>query len=218
MKQKLFKTVVFGLTLFLGLSESVAQEDFNAELKYIDSLAQKMFIDINNKDFEAILDMTHPKVFEMYPKEEMKTFIKSMFEGNEEFSIEMPKIIPKYTLSKLFKSEENNLNYVFVSYDMPMKMTFNQQEFDDEGKKMMISMMSLQGMDVDFISNNALNVLMKDSVTIILKEDATFNKWVMVNYNPDSPLFYQIVSSEVMDEAKGYKQNLMLERKKNSEN
>ena len=99
-----------------------------------------------------------------------------------------------------------------------MKMTFNKQEFDDEAKKTMVSIMSLKGMDVDFISNNAMNVLIKDCVTIILKEDSTNDKWIMVNYDPDSPFFYQIVPSSIMEKAKLYKQDLMLERKKSNEN
>lgn len=218
MKKKIYKILFFCFLLFGFTSKNYAQEHVNTDLKHVDSLAQKMFVDVNNRDFDAILDMTHPKVFEILPKESMKSVIKTMFEGNEDFSIDIPKIVPKYKLSELFKSEENHLKYVFVSYDMNMKMTFNKQEFNDESKQMMISMMAAKGMDVAFISNNTMDVLMKDTMTIILKDDATNDKWVMVNYDPDSPLFYQILSSNLMEKAKDYKQDLMLERKKSSEN
>jgi hypothetical protein len=96
-------------------------------------------------------------------------------------------------------------------------MIFNNQEFKDEEKETMISMMNVQGMEVEFISNNSLKVFIKDNLTIILKEDSTDNKWVMINYNPDSPLTYQILSSSLLEKAKEYKQNLMLERKKKRE-
>ena len=77
-----------------------------------------------------------------------------------------------FEVTHLFKGAENNLEYAFVSYDMRMKMTFNNQEFDDESKEMMTSMMKAQGMDITFISNSTMDVLLKDSLTIMLKEDA----------------------------------------------
>lgn len=218
MKKKIYKILFFCFLLFGFTSKNYAQEHVNTDLKHVDSLAQKMFVDLNNRDFDAILNMTHPKVFEILPKESMKSVIKTMFEGNEDFSIAIPEIIPKYKLSELFKSEENHLKYVFVSYDMTMKMTFNKQEFNDESKQIMIPMMAAKGMDVEFISNNTMDIFMKDTMTIILKDDTTNDKWVMVNYDPDSPLFYKIVPSSLMEKAKDYKQDLMLERKKSSEN
>lgn len=180
-------------------------------------LANQMFVDVNNKDFDAILDMMHPKVYEIVPKNQMKKVIKSMFEGTDEFVIEIPKEIPRYKISEVFKGNENNLEYGFVSYDMKMKMTFNNQEFDADSKNMMKTMMQAKGMDVTFISNNSLDVLMKDRLTILLKEDDTNNEWVMVNYDPDSPLSYKVLSSDVLEAAKDYSRGLMLERKK-SEN
>lgn len=207
------KRILFSLLVITALSNSHAQESKSV----IEDLAHKMFVDVLNKDFDAIVDMTHPKVFDIAPKDQIKEVFKMTFEGNNEFSIEMFDKIPEYKVSEVFKGAENNLEYAFVSYDMRMKMTFNNQEFDDESKEMMTSMMKAQGMDITFISNSTMDVLLKDSLTIMLKEDATNNQWVMVNYDADSPLFYQVVSSDLIEKAKEYKQNLMLETKKKSE-
>lgn len=183
----------------------------------INDIAQKMFEDMINKDFDAIIDMTHPKVFDIAPKDQIKEVFKMTFEGNSEFAIEIPDKIPTYKISEVFKGTENNLEYAFISYDLRMKMTFHNQEFDDEAKQTMTAMMKVQGMEVTFLSDNSMDVLLKDSLTIILREDATDNKWVMVNYQADSPLFFQVVSSELIEKAKEYKQNLMLATKKKSE-
>ncbi len=206
------KRILFSLLVITALSSSHAQEK-----SVVEDLVNKMFVDVLNKDFDAIIDMTHPKVFDIAPKEQIKEVFKMTFEGNDEFSIEIFDKIPEYKVSEVFKGTANNLEYAFVSYDMRMKMTFNNQEFDDESKQMMTSMMSAQGMYVNFISDNTMDVLLKDSLTIMLKEDATNNQWVMVNYDADSPLFYQVVSSDLIEKAKEYKQNLMLESKKKSE-
>lgn len=212
LSHRLYKVVLILVFASMAPTMSFSQEAMTSI--DLDAIAKQMFIDVNDKNYDAILNMTHPKVFDMVPKETMKTVIKSMFEGNEQFLIEIPSEIPEYKLSEVFKGSDNNLEYSFVSYDMKMNMTFNDQEFDDEAKKTMTSMMSAQGMEVEFISNKTLKVLMKDSMTILLKEDATDNKWVMINYDPDSPLFYQILSKDVLEKAKNYKQDLMLQRKK----
>lgn len=210
-----FRILLF-ITLF-GLSIGYSQERMNSnDDKVLDSLVIQMFTNMNNKDYDAILDSTHPKVFELIPKESMKDVLKSMFEGNEDLIIELPKLNPEYKLTQIYKGE-NNLEYAFVSYDLNTKMTFPNQEFDDETKQIMFSSMKAKGFDIEFTSNNSMDVLIKNSMTIIIRENATNYKWAMVNYNPDSPLFYQILPSEVMEKAREHKQNLMLESKKKTE-
>ena len=214
-KKVTFKSILFCVILLL-CTLSFSQSN-DASLKHIDKLALKMFTDMNNRDYDAILEMTHPKVFEMAPKESIKEVFKGLFEGNEEFSMDIPKIVPAYKLSKIFKIEKDHLEYAFVTYDMRMKMSFLKQEFDDASKEMMKTMMEPQGMEVTFISNKTLDIVMNNRITIILKDDTTNNKWVMVNYDPDSPLFYNIVPTSLIESAKSYKQDLMLESKKNNE-
>ncbi len=209
--KKVFKRVSLVL-LFITTINVSGQE---SEVK---NLVDRMFTYAINKDFDALLDITHPKVFDIAPREQMLTLFKTMFEGNGEFSIELPDTKPEYKITELFKGKENNLEYALMSYDMQMKMTFNNQEFDDSTKEMMTNMMKAQGMDVKFISNNTIDATIKNSLVIILREDTTNNEWKLVNYDANSPLFYQIVSSEVIEKAKSYKQDLMLESKKESEN
>lgn len=184
----------------------------------IDKVAKKMFVDMNNRDYDAILDMCHPKLFELVPKDQMKSVFKSTLEGNEQFAIDIPKTIPDYKVSKVFKEDKDNLEYAFVSYSMSMKMTFHNQKFDEETKKLMSSSMKTQGMEANFVSDNAVNVLMNDRITVILKDDSTKNKWVMMNYDSESPIVYQLLPSSLLEEAKKYKENLLLESKKKREN
>ena len=208
--------ISFVLSLILSNPCTGYAQENTSNIK-VKQIADKMFTDIFKKDFDAILDMTHPKVFELVPKDQMKELIRSMFEGNDEFKVEILNNSPEYKLSDVFKGNENNMEYAFLSYDMKMKMIFKNQEFDDDAKKMMIPIMKAKGMEVEFVSNNAMKVLMRDRLTILVKEDATENKWVMVNYDPDSPLFYQILSTDLLEKAKDYNQNLLLESKKERE-
>ncbi len=210
-------TITLVVIAFLVVNlNTIAQSNKN-ELKVVDSMALKMFKDMNNRDYDAILDMTHPKVFEIVPKESMKGIFKSMFEGNEDFSIDIPKTVPEYKISEIFEIVNDTLQYAFVSYDMEMNMTFNKQEFDDDSKETMVAMMKTKGIDVDFVSDNSLAMFMRNRMTIILNDNSTNGKWVMINYDPDSPLFYQIIPSSLLEKAKEYNQNLMLQSKKENE-
>lgn len=197
------------------LCNSVFAQDEHYE--DLDALANQMFEDMNDRDYDALIDMTHPKVFELVSKEQMKMVIKSMFEGNEEFSIEVPRVLPKYKISEVFKTKNDNSKYAFLSYDLKMSMTFHNEEFDDEAKKMMTSMMKAKGMDVKFVSSNTMALDMKDRITVLVNDELTNNEWTMVNYDPDSPLSYKILSSEILESAKNYNQDLMLARKKTTE-
>lgn len=202
------------LIVFVSLSLSVNAQDAESALKEIDSISLKMFTDMANRDYDAIVDMTHPKVFEMVPKETMVTVFKSMLEGNEEFSVALPDDVPEYKISDLYKDVENDTDYAFVSYDMEMSMTFKNETFDAETKENMIKMMKLQGMEAKFISDNTVGLNMPNRITILVNDESTANKWAMVNYDPNSPLFVQLLSVEIIEKAKEYHQELMIATKK----
>ena len=211
-------TIKYYSTIYiLFFSIIVCAQSNEEKLKEINNVAVRMFANMNNRDYNAIIDMTHPKVFEIAPKESIKELFKSMFEGNEDMTINVPKTNPDYKLSKLYINEKDSVDYAFISYDMKMDMTFHTQEFKDEEKSMMKTMMKSKGINVTFISNNKLDLFMQDRVTIILKDNFTNGKWVMVNYDPDSPLFFQILPESLLDNAKAYHQDLLLKQKKDKE-
>lgn len=195
-------------------SIGVAQVDAKTQAK-VEQMAKQMFIDVNNKDYDAILEMSHPKMFDLVPKEQIKEVFKSSFEGNEDYSIEIPKVIPEYEVSEVIENKEES--YAFVVYDMKMKMTFHKQTFDDQAKKGMKSMMEMQGMEVEFISDNAVEMVMKDRITILIKDDNTNQRWAMINYDPKVPFYTQVLSANVLEAAKKYNEDLKIRRKKEEE-
>ncbi|WP_431108976.1 hypothetical protein [Winogradskyella poriferorum] len=208
------KAVFTVMFVVVFTSINFAQEVSEDSIKEIDSMASKMFTNMNNRDYDAIIEMTHPKVFDIVPKETMVSVFKSTFEGNSEFSIEIPKQIPEYKISDIFKDEEGGSDYAFVSYDMEMSMTFNNETFDEDTKETMVKMMKMQGMDAEFVSNKTVHLNMLNRMTILIKDESTNNKWAMINYDPDSPLFFQLLSATVIEKAKSYYQDLMIAQKK----
>ena len=185
-----------------------------AQNSKLDVLANDMFERTNQRDFDALMDMTYPAVFELVPKDMMVTMFKSMFEGTDDMSIDLPEQKPDYTLTETFKSEDSKMEYAFMNYDMKMSMDFKNQEFDKDGQEMMINMMKVQGMDASFENPSKVNVNAPDRLVIFLKDEKTDGEWKMVNYDPNSPLFVQILPVEIIEKAKSHHQSIMLESKK----
>jgi len=213
--KKITGAIIFTLVVFLSGINIVAQE-VSQERAELDSLVTRMFQAIDKKDYDIIFDMSHPAIFDIASREMLLLAIKATFEGNEEFAVEIDKGIPNYKLSPVYKDEseeENGRLYAFASYNMGMVMTFKQQEFDEEAKEMMHGVFATQGMDVTFTSNNTLHIIKKNSLTILLRDIDTEGKWVMINYDPDSPFFYNVLPKSIIKSARAYNQELMLDSK-----
>ena len=73
------KKIIYLLVLLSGL-----QLFSQNEKAILDELSKKMFTAMVEKDYDFILDKTHPKVFSFVDKEQMKDLLKTTFEGNED--------------------------------------------------------------------------------------------------------------------------------------
>jgi hypothetical protein len=156
----------------------------------------------------------YPKVFELAPKEMLKTAVKSTLEGDEELAIEFPKTAPEYTVSKVFKKEAGNLTYAFVMYDLGVKMIFKGEGFDEDGKKMMANIMAGQGMKMTFITDTKADVIMENQMTILIKDDVTNGKWTMMNFDAKNPFFNQLLPDGIADDAAKYKEEFIKQKGK----
>lgn len=205
------KIKLIPIIIFLTCSNLInAQNEF--ALKEIDSVSKTMFQSVIDKDFDLLLEMTYSKIYDIIPKDMMLQAIKSIFEGNDEISIEILNKIPEYKISDIFTTEDKTKDYAFLSYSLKMKMIFNNKTYeDDETRETMINMMKIQGIDVSFETNNTLNAVIKNSITIFINDENTKNTWKTIRYDSDSPMFYQILPAEIIKHAKTYKEDLMIE-------
>jgi len=196
---------------FLTTVLSINAQEVIEQDEQLESAVLRMFKAVDELDYDTIFDMSHPAIFEIAPKESLVEVFKTTFEGNEDFSMAIEKGIPEYNISSIYKQDDQS--YAFVDYTMKMTMSFKKQEFDEEGKKMMSKVMEAQGMKVSFISDSDLKIVMENVLTILLQGTETNNKWVMINYQPDSPLFYNVLSKDIIEKARSYHQELLLNSK-----
>lgn len=170
---------------------------------------------LENRDYNHFLDLMYPTIFEYINKETFLELIKGVYEGNNEYSVEITDVDKiKFTPSEIF-TELPETKYAFVSYPLSMKMTFQNESFkDEEEKQMMKGLMEMQGMKVDFISDNSLKIEMH-SMTIAINDKATGNTWKYLNHEEDNPHHSMFVSPEILRKAKDYYYDLILNQKEN---
>ncbi|WP_390451171.1 hypothetical protein [Chryseobacterium sp. Alg-005] len=187
----------------------------SADQKKILDDSRSIMVLMEKKDYNGILNLTHPAIFEKISKETMVDAFKTMFEGNEEFKIEIGKIDENaFKASDVF-SGKDNVKYAFVTFPMNMKMTFLKEKFDDEKKKMMIGMMEVQGMKARFLNDNTIE-MSKESMTVALNDKSTGNVWKYVNYDETNPLYASVIPTEVMKKAKEYYADFLIKQKENA--
>lgn len=204
------KRIILSLLLVSTFSMANAQSKAEKEVK---AATDQMFNYMTSKNFDGLVDMMYPKVFEIAPKEMLKTSVKIMLEGSAEMSIIFPKEAPEHKISKVYQ-EKDGLSFAFVTYDLSIQMIFTGQSFDENGKKMMISMMESQGMKMKFVTENKADVQMKNQMTIFINDALTKGKWTNINYDNSNPMFTQMLPSEVAEAAKKYQTELLAQSKK----
>lgn len=204
MKKILF--LCFLMLSVLGFAQSAEQQKILSDSRTIIELYDK-------KDYNKILEMSHPALLQKFDKETLLSAFKMIFEGNDDFAITIDKVDKNaYQISDIHT--EGGTRYAFVDYPMAMTMTFKKQAFDEETKKRMISMMEVQGMKAKFLSDNTLAIT-KRALTVAVNDKSTNNEWKYVNHDPNSPMYTMIIPTEIIKKANTYYADLLLKDKEN---
>ena len=206
MKKIFFVFVVLISTLFSAQT---------AEQNKILEDSQSFMVSLEKRDYDKILEMSHPMLLEKFDKEMLISAFKMIFEGNEEFGIDIKKPDNNmYEVSEVFETKDKS-KYAFVTYPMSMNMVFHKQSFDADMKKTMISMMEVKGMKASFINDNTVNIK-KLALTVALKDKSTGNQWRYVNHDEDSPMYTMVMPVEIIKKAKSFYSDLLLKEKENA--
>lgn len=202
------------ITLFLAFFLSVfilAQSDEQKKI-YADATSFMKYIESGN--FDAILDLTLPALFEKMDRAVVKQSFESLSEENDEFSMQiLTNSLDGFEVSEIFKDADTK--YAFVTHPTHIKMTFKNREFGDEEKKMMINMMVAQGAKVVFTDKSTIEMT-KDSMMIALNDKSTKNQWKYLNYDNTNPLYVSVVPVEIMKKAKEYYADFLIKLKENA--
>lgn len=167
-----------------------------------------------SKDYDKILDLTHPALFEKMDREIIKNSFKAIFEGNDDFSLQLlTKEAEGFEVSEVYK--QGNTKYAFVTHPTHIIMSFKNKISDPTHQKMMVDMMEAQGMKAKFINDSSIEMT-KQSMMLALNDASTKNTWKYLNYDESNYLYLSIVPEEIMKKAKSYYADFLIKKKENA--
>lgn len=151
-----------------------------------------------NKDFNTILDLTYPKVFDLVDRDQMKAVLSSTFD-NGQFVIELDSL-RILSIDKPFK--EGNGEYVKITHSMLMifkyKDTSNQENIEVE--RMTANTMAMQyGEDNVKYDEKTRSIRIFTKPEMVGIKDEKSVEWTFINYKKNDMLAELLLSKEVRD-------------------
>lgn len=204
--KKIFFIVLLLISGFV-LAQSAEQRKILADTQSFLDLFQK-------KDYEGIINMTHPAVVEKFDKQTMIAGFKNVLEGNEAYKIELKNADKNaINVSDIFKTKETE--YAFATYPITMIVTFMNEKLDEAKQEAVKSVMKSKGMNPKFLNDNTLEMA-KQSMVIALKDKSTGNQWKYLNYDESNMMLLFVVPVDAMAKAKEYYANFLNKQKENA--
>lgn len=148
------------------------------------------FDESKHLNIDAILEKTHPSLFELFPKQAMKNELENSF-NNPSFQIAFNAM----SLNKIDKAFDfQGIDYYIVSYYSEMKITFNKEidqtdgQFNDYMKRLLpIFQSQFEGQIVEFVNNS---FIVKGNKKIIVINDPLLLGFKMLELKPELKVFY----------------------------
>lgn len=165
----------FLLLFFISFS-SVAQ---NKEALKVE--VEKMYEASYVLDYDAILNYTHPKLFDLISKEQMTQVMQNLFE-NEAFQIRF--VHPKVSFTYGEFQKINGTDYCVINYNNAMRMTFDKKLSDEEVTEMKKSLLTSKEYEKVTYEKDRNSFFIEGKSTLIgVLGEATQNQWKFVNYS-----------------------------------
>ena len=146
----------------------------------------------NNKDWDKIIDITHPKLFDLITKEQMLAQMEGMFMYFKDFQM----IAENITDISSIENYEGD-HYTSFFYDNEIVFTFyNSDDFDN----ILPTFIDEYGEDnvKAFRTSNSVNITARSSQIAVLEENSS--EWKYIEWQEGyEELLYEIVPASVIE-------------------
>lgn len=179
-------------TLFFLVFSTVAQ---NKETLKVE--VEKMYEASYVLDYDAILNYTHPKLFDLISKEQMTDVMQNLFE-NEAFQIRF--VHPKVNFTYGDFQKINGTDYCVINYNNAMRMTFDKKLSDEEVAEMKKNLLTSKEYEKVTYEKDRNSFFIEGKSTLVgVLGEATQNQWKFVNYSvSQAQLANMILGDEVL--------------------
>jgi len=145
----------------------------------------------NNKNWDAVMDMTYPKLFNLVPKEEFQGVLESMFEIFKDFQTS---IISDVRHSYPVIDYEGD-KFTKFSYDTEIIYTFYNLDDLDNSLPGFIQQFGEDNIET-FRNTNSIAVNSEASMLAVLEENVS--KWTYLNW--DDNITEQFIPTNIIDQ------------------
>lgn len=184
------KIFVFLLLIssFYNYSQSFESLKINAQKAYECSAKQ---------DFNAILDLTYPKLFTIAPREAMLKLLEDTFNGNSTFKIKMISVEPNFQFGNIKKIEDKT--FCVIKHNNAMVMTFLEKI---EDPKMYLSLFkeSMKTEEITFDEKTNSIKIRLISTMIAVADETTKNEWRFLNDDKSGKMFSLLFNDNIKKE------------------
>ncbi|AWI25903.1 hypothetical protein [Flavobacterium pallidum] len=179
------------LALLLFLTVSIG---FSQTLDGLKTQTQKMYKSSLDMNFDTIMDLTYPKVFDIVDRETLSGMMKAMFD-NENMTITLNDIKPTFTYSDIKEIDGKKLSV--IRYRNGMKMALKGEVTDEMVNAMQQGLKSTPQFDtVNYDKATKTFIIEGPSVMIGVADATTKNEWTFVNYDNEQ-LFNMIFDEKI---------------------
>ena len=164
------------LVLFLIVScFTVKAQDKTA----LQTAAAKMYTNTVSGNYDALINDTYPKIFEVVPKDKMLEGLKAMLNGDG-YTMAIVNTPANFEYGPIKKIGAGS--YCIIKHDLLMKMTFKDPLSAEESKGMIDNLKkAMQTEEVTFDAKSNSFTMKKRADVIAVSDKLTNNQWKFLN-------------------------------------
>lgn len=183
---KIKVTILFLLASVFGFSQ---------DLENLKQEVQKIYDLTIEKKYDAVLNYTYPKIFEIIPK---KQFVELMNDAlnPEGMTMTIEKVNPEFTFDDFIIIGEGK--YCIIEHNNKMTMKFDEELGDSKEMFLGLVKASMKNYNVTINEKTEIITLEGKAKMIAISDKLTNGTWKYVNYNGESPMMEKVLGKEVL--------------------
>ena len=147
------------------------------------------------ENYKSLMDLTYPKLFELFPKEQMLEMLPAMLKGDG-YTISLLDTPPNFVYGDIKKIDGGS--YVLIKHDLKMKMAFTEPMNDEELDAMLPMFKQSMGTeDITFNKPENAFYIKKRAQMIGAADKLTGNKWTFLN-NDNPELLKKLLNENII--------------------
>ncbi len=192
--------------LLLFSTFTLFSQNNDQDFKEIKNIAIQALKASEIPDYDAIINYSYPRMFELLSRQDMKSVLKSVYEGNDVFTLKLDASNPNFSFTEIYTND--SISYTFVGHKIKMQMRFKKDAIDAKEKDEMLAIFQHEGLIADFINDTTLEIIDKASVMIFIKDSYTQQIWKTNNYDAENIIIAEIYPDYILEEAQAFQEKL----------